>query len=56
MNSNAAFGELAGSGKRYACDGGTWPRWLWFCGGALVEWGWAYLPHQVSGATGRFAT
>jgi GNAT superfamily N-acetyltransferase len=48
VNSDASFGELAWIwGKGHASDGGTWPRRLWFSGGALVAWGWAYLPHQA---------
>ena len=53
VNSNASFGELAWIwGKGHARDGGTWPRRLWFSGGALVAWGWAYLPHQVRRSDG----
>ena len=53
VNSDASFGELAWIwGKGHARDGGTWPRRLWFSGGALVAWGWAYLPHQVSRSDG----
>jgi len=53
VNSDATFGELAWIwGKGHACDGGTWPRWLWFSGDALVAWGWAYLPHQVRRSDG----
>ena len=53
VNSDASFGELAWIwGKGHARDGGTWPRRLWFSGGALVAWGWAYLPHRVSRSDG----
>ncbi len=53
INSDASFGELAWIwGKGHASDGGTWPRRLWFSGGALVAWGWAYLPHQVRRSDG----
>jgi GNAT superfamily N-acetyltransferase len=53
VNTDASFGELAWIwGKGHARDGGTWPRRLWFSGGALVAWGWAYLPHQVRRSDG----
>jgi GNAT superfamily N-acetyltransferase len=53
VNSDASFGELAWIwGKGHASDGRTWPRRLWFSGGALVAWGWAYLPHQVRRSDG----
>jgi len=53
VNTDATFGELAWIwGKGHACDGGTWPRRLWFSGAALVAWGWAYLPHQVRRSDG----
>ncbi len=53
VNSDASFGELAWIwGKGHACDGGTWPRRLWFSGGVLVAWGWAYLPHRVRRSDG----
>jgi len=53
VNSNATFGELAWIwGKGHACDGATWARRLWFSGGVLVAWGWAYLPHQVRRSDG----
>jgi hypothetical protein len=57
VNSDATFGELAWIwGKGHACDGGTWPRRLWFSGDALVAWGWAYPPARSGGATGRCRT
>jgi hypothetical protein len=53
VNTDATFGELAWIwGKGHASDGGTWPRRLWFSGGELVAWGWAYLPHQVRRSDG----
>ncbi len=53
VNSDATFGELAWIwGKGHACDRGTWPCRLWFSGGELVAWGWAYLPHQVRRSDG----
>jgi hypothetical protein len=53
VNSDATFGELAWIwGKGHGCDGGTWPCRLWFSGGALVAWGWAYLPHRVRRSDG----
>jgi GNAT superfamily N-acetyltransferase len=53
VNSDASFGELAWIwGKGHARGGGTWARRLWFSGGALVAWGWAYLPHRVSRSDG----
>ncbi len=57
VNTDATFGELAWIwGKGHACDGGTWPRRLWFSGAALVAWGWAYLPHQVRRSDGSVRT
>ena len=53
VNSDATFGELAWIwGKGHACDGATWPRRLWFSGGELAAWGWAYLPHEVRRSDG----
>jgi ribosomal protein S18 acetylase RimI-like enzyme len=53
VNSDATFGELAWIwGQAHYRDGGTWPRRLWFSGGELVAWGWAYLPHQVRRSDG----
>ncbi|SEP06749.1 GNAT family N-acetyltransferase [Amycolatopsis saalfeldensis] len=53
VNSEATFGELAWNwGMGHARRGGTWPRRLWFDGGDLVAWGWAYLPHRVTRADG----
>jgi GNAT superfamily N-acetyltransferase len=53
VNSDATFGELAWIwGKEHASHGGTWPCRLWFSGGELVAWGWAYLPHQVRRSDG----
>ena len=53
VNSDATFGELAWIwSKGNAADGGTWPGRLWFSGGELVAWGWAYLPHQVRRSDG----
>ena len=53
VNTDATFGELAWIwGKGHACDGGTWPCRLWFSGGELVAWGWAYLPHQLRRSDG----
>jgi GNAT superfamily N-acetyltransferase len=48
VNSDASYGELAWIwGKGHAADGGTWPCRLWYSGGELVAWGWAYLPRQA---------
>ncbi|HEX6969991.1 MAG TPA: GNAT family N-acetyltransferase [Micromonosporaceae bacterium] len=48
ISADASYGELAWVwGKGRARYGATWPRRLWFCGGELVAWGWAFLPHQV---------
>jgi GNAT superfamily N-acetyltransferase len=48
VNSDASFGELAWIwGKGHASEGESWRRRLWFSGGDLVAWGWAYLPRQV---------
>jgi hypothetical protein len=53
VNSDASFGELAWIwGKGHACDGGAWPCRLWYSGGELVAWGWAYLPRQVRRSDG----
>ena len=53
VNSEATFGELAWNwGKGHAAHGATWPRRLWFSGGELVAWGWAYLPHHVRRSDG----
>jgi GNAT superfamily N-acetyltransferase len=53
VNTDASFGELAWIwGKGHARDGETWPGRLWFSGGELVAWGWAYLPHQVRRSDG----
>jgi GNAT superfamily N-acetyltransferase len=53
VNSEATFGELAWNwGKDHASDGASWPRRLWFSGGDLVAWGWAFLPHQVRRSDG----
>lgn len=53
VNGEATFGELAWIwGKGHASDGGTWPRRLWFSGGVLVAWAWAYLPHRVRRSDG----
>jgi GNAT superfamily N-acetyltransferase len=50
VNSDASFGELAWIwGKGHASDGASWPRRLWFSGGA---WSWAYLPHRVRRSDG----
>lgn len=48
VNSDASVGELAWLwGKGHARHGAGWPRRLWFAGGELVAWSWAFLPHQV---------
>ncbi|MCM2424055.1 GNAT family N-acetyltransferase [Streptomyces sp. RKAG293] len=48
ISAGASYGELAWVwGKGCASYGATWPRRLWFSGGELVAWGWAFLPHQV---------
>jgi GNAT superfamily N-acetyltransferase len=48
VNSDASFGELAWIwGKGHAAEGGAWPCRLWYSGGELVAWGWAYLPRRV---------
>jgi GNAT superfamily N-acetyltransferase len=53
VNSDASFGELAWIwGKGHASDGGAWPCRLWYSGGELVAWGWAYLPRQVRRSDG----
>ncbi|RBM16546.1 GNAT family N-acetyltransferase [Prauserella sp. PE36] len=53
VNSDASFGELAWNwGRGHADHGATWPRQLWFSGGELVAWAWAFLPHQVRRSDG----
>src|SRR4029450_1900833 len=53
VNSDASFGELAWIwGKGHAREGASWRRRLWFSGGDLVAWSWAYLPHQVRRSDG----
>lgn len=53
VNTDATYGELAWIwGKGHAALGRTWPRRLWFSGGDLVAWGWAYLPHTVRRSDG----
>lgn len=53
VNSDASFGELAWNwGRGHADHGATWPRRLWFSGGGLVAWAWAFLPHQVRRSDG----
>jgi hypothetical protein len=48
-----AADELAWNwGKGHASHGAGWPRRLWFSGGDLVAWSWAYLPHQVRRSDG----
>ena len=48
ISADASYGELAWVwGKGCARLGATWPRRLWFSGGELVAWGWAFLPHQL---------
>jgi hypothetical protein len=53
VSSDASFGELAWIwGRGHASDGTSWPCRLWFSGGELVAWSWAYLPHQVRRSDG----
>jgi GNAT superfamily N-acetyltransferase len=53
VNDEATYGELAwGWGKAHASDGASWRRRLWFSGGDLVAWGWAYLPRKVRRSDG----
>ena len=53
VSAGASFGELAWNwGRGHASDGATWRRGLWFSGGDLVAWSWAYLPHQVRRSDG----
>lgn len=48
ISADASYGELAWIwGQGCAAYRATWPRRLWFCGGELVAWGWAFLPRQV---------
>jgi hypothetical protein len=48
ISAGASYGELAWVwGKGCATHAETWPRRLWFSGGVLVAWGWAFLPHRV---------
>jgi ribosomal protein S18 acetylase RimI-like enzyme len=53
VSADASFGELAWIwGKGHASDGASWPRRLWFSGGDLVAWSWAYLPRRVRRSDG----
>jgi GNAT superfamily N-acetyltransferase len=53
VNSDASFGELAWIwGKGHAAEGRSWRCRLWYSGGELVAWGWAYLPRQVRRSDG----
>jgi GNAT superfamily N-acetyltransferase len=53
VSSGASLGELAWIwGKGHVSDGESWLRRLWFSGGLLVAWGWAFLPHQVRRSDG----
>ncbi|MFG2603232.1 GNAT family N-acetyltransferase [Streptomyces sp. NPDC048514] len=53
VNGEATFGELAWNwGKGHAALGAIWPRRLWFSGGDLVAWGWAWLPHRARRSDG----
>ncbi|MFR0355623.1 GNAT family N-acetyltransferase [Streptomyces sediminimaris] len=48
VNSDASVGELAWIwGRGNASAGESWRRRLWFSGGELVAWGWAFLPRRV---------
>jgi hypothetical protein len=54
INDDASVGELAWVwGKDHAALGDTW-RWrLWRDGsGAVVAWGWAYLPYRIGRSDG----
>ena len=54
VNSDATVGELAWIwGKDHADLGGTWRHRLWFSGGDLAGWGWAFLPYQVMRSDGQ---
>ncbi len=45
INNEATVGELAWVyGMDFARQGDTWRRELWFDGGELAAWGWAFLP------------
>jgi ribosomal protein S18 acetylase RimI-like enzyme len=53
ISAGASYGELAWVwGQGCARYGATWRRRLWFSGGELVAWGWAFLPHQVKRGDG----
>jgi ribosomal protein S18 acetylase RimI-like enzyme len=53
ISAGASYGELAWVwGKDNAVHAATWPRRLWFSGGELVGWGWAFLPHRVRRSDG----
>ncbi|WP_445526012.1 GNAT family N-acetyltransferase [Streptomyces cyslabdanicus] len=53
VGSDASFGELAWNwGRGHAADGASWRRRLWFSGGDLVAWGWAFLPRRVRRSDG----
>ncbi|MGW5123375.1 GNAT family N-acetyltransferase [Streptomyces sp. NPDC004069] len=53
VSSDASFGELAWNwGRGHAADGASWRRRLWFSGGDLVAWAWAFLPRRVRRSDG----
>ncbi len=53
VNGDASYGELAWNwGKGQPADSPFWRRRLWFSGGDLVAWGWAWLPRQVRRSDG----
>lgn len=55
VNIEATVGELAWIwGKDNADLGHTWRRRLWYADGALVGWGWVYLPYRVARSDGQF--
>ncbi|MGA5321237.1 GNAT family N-acetyltransferase [Streptomyces seoulensis] len=48
IGAGASYGELAWVyGKGHTAQGSTWRRRLWFSGGELTAWAWAFLPHRV---------
>ena len=48
ISAGASYGELSWIwGQGCVPYGKTWPRRLWYSGGELVAWGWAFLPREV---------
>ncbi|HEX5404977.1 MAG TPA: GNAT family N-acetyltransferase [Pseudonocardiaceae bacterium] len=54
ISTDATVGELAWVwGKDNAQLGHTWRHKLWYADGAVVGWGWVYLPYRVKRSDGQ---